>query len=206
MRTFYDNKHQTWTFELTWDKADVIAERCERPDSTPENRKTFDLFNMTDAEQAEFFHVQDPLTGRFNRKSAEALVNVMYVLCEEQCKERDMSDKDFGKMLATSAWSQAYTMFMEELVNFIPDPEAQALFRNLLFLAGGTRQAALYEANQTLTKKKTALLAQSTQIVEDQLETAFASATAALAKVAGEHGLTSSSKPAEPSVSPPAGS
>ena len=53
MRIFYDENHQQWKLHLTWDKAEQIAARCERPDSAPEDRKYFDLFNLTNKEQIE---------------------------------------------------------------------------------------------------------------------------------------------------------
>ena len=46
MRTFLDDNNQKWDINLTWDKAEQIAIRCERPDSTPEERKTLPMKNI----------------------------------------------------------------------------------------------------------------------------------------------------------------
>jgi hypothetical protein len=114
MRTFYGNGglNDKWTLNLTWAKAKKIADICERPDSTKENRKTYNLFNMTDMEQAACFSLYDPQTGDFKLNHAEHLVNVFYVLCEEQCKEREMTDVQFGEMMASSVFGDAHRALM----------------------------------------------------------------------------------------------
>jgi len=204
MRTFYDENHQQWKLHLTWDKAEQIAARCERPDSTPENRKTFDLFNLTNKEQIESLLLEDPYTGRFNVNNGRCLVNVMYVLCEEQCKEREMTDVQFGEMLMSSTFALARQAFMEELVNFIPDSERRTLFQNMLYLAAGNQSVALSEANRILAEKRTALNALTTQTIGDNMEKAMAPAIEAFTKAVGEFGTTNSSKSAEPSELHPA--
>lgn len=104
--------------------------------------------------------------------------------------------EDIGKMLATEVFGKAYAMLMEEIVNFIPDPERQKMFQNLLFLAGGNQAAVLAEANRILESKKTALTAQTIRIIDDRMETAWAPVTKALTEAAGDGGTTNSSKSA----------
>ena len=157
MRTFFDEENREWKLRLTFKKAKEIHERCERPDSTQRARKTYDFFNITDKEQVEYLSYNDPLTGRFNLETAERLVNILYVLCEEQCKEREMSAEQFGEMLGDGLFGKAWAAFQEELVNFIPDPTCKEMYQNLMYLAVGTQQAALSEANRILTETRTAL-------------------------------------------------
>ena len=157
MRSFLDENGQEWVIHLTWDKAEQIASRVERPDSTPKDKKYFDLLNPTDKEQIEAFMTRDPYTGRFNLQNARHLVRLLYVLCEEQCKERKMKPEDFGALMQSASFGAAMEAFMEEFGNFIQDPEEREMFKTLMFLAGGGQSAVLSEATQTLTQKKTAL-------------------------------------------------
>jgi len=202
MRTFLDD-NQKWDINLTWDKAEQIASRCERPDSTPEERKTFDLFNLTDKEQADAFVLNDPFTGRFDVKKGRCIVNILYVLCEEQCRERNMSDVDFGKMMMSGTFGRAWAALMEEVGNFIQDAEQRMLFQNMLCLAGGDRSTALSEANRILTQKLTASRAMQTRIMEEGMETAFGKVMEALEKAAEESGTTGSLKSAADSALSP---
>lgn len=200
MRIFYGNNHEKWNLNLTWAKAEKIAEVCERPDSTPEKRKTYDLFNMTDTEQAACFNLYDPTTGRLILKHMEHLVNVIYILCEEQCVERGISDKEFGEMMGSGLFGNAYAALMEEVVNFIPDSERREMFRMLLILADGKQAGVLRNLNQTLTQELTAMDAQITQITDVKLGKAFEQMKEALAKVAEENTTTTSSNSAVQSV------
>jgi len=196
MKTFFDDENREWKLNLTWAKAEEIALRCERPDSTPEKRTTYDLFNITDKEQIEAFTLYDPYTGRFNIQTAKYLVNILYVLCEEQCAERGMTDVQFGEMLMGSLFSRAWESFMEELVNFIQHPEQRTLFQNLLYLAEGTQRSALQEVNQTLTQQRTALDAHVRQMITEQGEKVQKEIESKLAKAAEGFGMTNSSNSA----------
>jgi len=170
MRTFIDESGQEWILSLTWEKAEQIAARVERPDSTKKDRRMFDLFNPTDVEQVQVFLDRDPMTGRFNVESGRCLVRILYVLCEEQCKERKMSPEDFGRMLTSGAFADAKEAFMTEFVNFIPCKEQKEMFQNLMLLADGGQSVALSEANQTLMQQVTALHAATTRRVERGME------------------------------------
>jgi len=204
MRTFFDDENREWRLHLTWAKAEEIYQPCERPDSTPQARKTFDLFNLTDKEQIEYFVTHDPVTGRFNLKNGERLVNILYVLCEQQCAERGISDREFGEMLMSSMFSRAWEAMQEELGNFIQDPTRREIFQTLMYLAEGNQRAALSAANQTLTKAKTALdalMLQRTTEAGELMEKAIRQATETLEKAAEESTMTNSSNSAESSES-----
>ena len=203
MRYFYDDDHRKWSISITWKKAQDIFNRCERPDSTPQNRKTYDLFNMTDKDQVEWFNLYDPHTGRFNETNAGHLINILYVLCEEQCKEREMTDVEFGEMMMSAVFGRAWMELKEELANFILDPEQRKMFQNLLSLAEGNRSVVSREANLILAEKVTALTAQTIQMLRDKIDPAFDAITTDLAKAAEEKSTTPSSKSSGLSVSTP---
>ena len=182
---------------LTWDKSEQIAARVERPDSTPKDKKYFDLLNPADAEQVATFILRDPHTGRFNLQNARHLIRLFYVLCEEQCKERGMTPEDFGALMTSASFGAAMEAFMEEFGNFIQDPEEKETFKTLMYLADGGRSAVSSEANRALTQKKTALGALITQKIAAEMEPV----DALFAKAAEEFGTTASSKSAVLSAS-----
>ena len=55
-------------------------------------------------------------------KDPETLVDVIYVLCRREAQERKMSDEDFGRMMAGDVIYEATKAFLDEYVNFVPDP------------------------------------------------------------------------------------
>ena len=168
MQSFKDGAGNTWILDMTWARAERIYKLCERHSSTPENRLTFDFFNMGDESQAAELILSDPETGRFRLDYAKCLVNVLYVLCEDQCRERGVSDSEFGEMMTNSTFNAAYHAMMEELVNFIPNPERQAMFRKILTLAEGAQTAVLAETNRILDEKLNAMTAQITKTVREK--------------------------------------
>jgi DNA-binding transcriptional MerR regulator len=203
MKIFLDDENREWKLNLTWAKAEEIAQRCERPDSTPEKRTTFDLFNITDKEQIESFTFHDMYTGRFNVHIARCLVNILYVLCEQQCAERSVTDVQFGEMMGSGLFSRAWEAFMEELGNFIQDPEQMTMFQSLLYLAEGTRRTALQEVNQTLAQQKTALDVHVRQMITERVEKMQKEIETKLAKAAEDFGTMDFSNSAGlPGLSP----
>ena len=200
MRHFYDTQLQKWTINLTWDIAEDIFKRVERPDSTKKHPKHFDLFNLTDQDQADCFVTHDH-TGRFSIKKGKCLVNMLYVICEEQCKERNISDLDFAKVVSGVPFGHAMEALMEEIGNFIPDPVRRTMFQNLLSLADGGQLAVLSEAAQLLTEKVTALHATTTQMLKDQIEPEWEKAMKQMEDAVAASGTTNSSNTVEDSES-----
>ena len=201
MRVFFDERDQKWEINLTWDKAEQINGRVEQHDSTPENPKYFDLLNLANHEQAECFVLFDPVTGRFNLDKARCIVRILYILCEQQCDERDISPEEFAELIQGGAFSRAKKALEEELVNFIPDEDQKKMFQNLLCLADGNRSVALSEVNQILEERLTALTAQQTRGAQDVINSIFTPLEKEIAKVAEEFGTTNFLKSAESSGS-----
>jgi len=48
------------------------------------------------------------------------LVDVLYVLCEQQAEQAGITDRQFGEGLAGDAIDRATTAFLEELIDFFP--------------------------------------------------------------------------------------
>ena len=48
----------------------------------------------------------------------ELSINLLYVLCEKQCQERDVGDEAFGLTLDLDAWADALAALKEELTVF----------------------------------------------------------------------------------------
>src|SRR5687768_6394236 len=46
--------------------------------------------------------------------------NVLFVICEAQCKQLDVTDEQFGESLAGDVIDDALTALVEELVDFFP--------------------------------------------------------------------------------------
>src|SRR5947209_4583167 len=66
-----------------------------------------------------------------------SLVDVLYVLCREQCQRLSMSDEQFGRMFAGDTILGARDAFAEAYVDFFPDAEIR---KNLRQLMGKTSQ------------------------------------------------------------------
>lgn len=60
------------------------------------------------------------------------LVDVIYVLCQDQAEKASVSDEDFGRAMAGGAIKDAATAFVEELADFFPDPRVGAGLKKLM--------------------------------------------------------------------------
>lgn len=58
-------------------------------------------------------------------------VDVLWVLCEQQAKERGMSDEQFGQSLGGDSLADAMDAFREELIDFFPSSKARPTLRKL---------------------------------------------------------------------------
>ncbi len=60
-------------------------------------------------------------------RDAFLLVDVIYLVCEGQAKERNITDEQFGRRLAGDPISEATDAFMEALIRFTPSPRRTIL-------------------------------------------------------------------------------
>ena len=58
------------------------------------------------------------------------LCNVLFVLCEDQAKARNVSDEDFGRLLAGDVIYEATVALEEATINFFP-PQKRSLLQRL---------------------------------------------------------------------------
>lgn len=80
------------------------------------------------------------------------LVDVIYVLCESQAKQERVSDEDFGRGLAGDAIGAATDAFIQELIDFFPDPKARESLRKLM-AAGKKVSVKLLEHGERLIEE-----------------------------------------------------
>lgn len=72
------------------------------------------------------------------------LVNLLYFLCLEQAAERNVSDDDFGRVLAGETLEAAGAAFYDEYVDFFPNARTRQILR-MLRDAGGEASREAFE-------------------------------------------------------------
>jgi hypothetical protein len=165
---FVDELGREWTFRITIGLAEEVHKRCDRPDSTPENPKYYDLLSVVDTLQPQYF--QPLLEGRVSLNYAEKLVNMFYVLLEKQCIERKVSQRDFAEMLLGGTFGKAIRAFQDELLNFIPVPEFSETVKAIMNNAGGMDKAALIEAARRLNTLEVARGAGISEVLDTRMK------------------------------------
>ena len=60
------------------------------------------------------------------------LADVLYVACQAQADERDVSDEQFGELLAGDTLQKATDAFLEALVDFFPQETRRKALRRLI--------------------------------------------------------------------------
>jgi hypothetical protein len=73
------------------------------------------------------------------------LVDVLYVLCMKHANEQNISDEDFGSSLGGDTLQGASEAFVDELIDFFPDPRIRTGIRKVVELGRNIREEALRE-------------------------------------------------------------
>ena len=94
------------------------------------------------------------------------LVDILWVLCEAQAKELDVTDVDFGSSLAGDAIENATKAFLDELVDFFPGAKR-------LFLRKAIELAQKYTGEMTAALEK----ALASPELEERVKAAMNSST-----------------------------
>ena len=108
MRSFKDNKGRIWEISLN-----VLQMKRIRA------RLGVDLVNVITLDKDGAVKVD--LVDRIANDPC-LLVDILWVLVEEQAKKANVSDAEFGEALAGDAISEATKAFLDELVDFLPAP------------------------------------------------------------------------------------
>ena len=109
MPKFKDKNGIDWTVEINIGTIKAVRSDCE-----------VDLLGATDGKLIE------KLLG-----DMVLFVDVLYVICREQCENQNVSDEDFGRGLLGDALENATIAFLEALTNFFPK-DRRVLIRKAL--------------------------------------------------------------------------
>ncbi len=113
MPTFTDDKGRDWRVRV-----DVTTIRNVREIKT-EDGEIIDLGSLARVADTFIKFADDPCL----------LCNVLFVICEDQTKERDVSDEDFGRLLAGDVIANAATALEEAVTDFFPQQKRSLLQR-----------------------------------------------------------------------------
>jgi len=123
MRSFKDNADRTWTVTLN-----VYAVKKVR------DLLGVDLLDLGGEPSTSAGPVDKPDNGLLYRLIADPvlLVDVLYVVCQEQADEANVTDEQFGRAMAGDAIDGATKAFLEELADFTPSPRDRARARKVI--------------------------------------------------------------------------
>jgi len=125
MRSFKDNADRTWSLTLN-----VYAVKKVR------DLLQVDLLDLSDsgAHSTSLGAGEKPDNGLLYRLIADPvlLVDVLYVVCQEQADEAGVTDEQFGRAMSGDAIDGATKAFLEELADFTPSPRDRARARKVI--------------------------------------------------------------------------
>lgn len=130
MHTFSDNAGRTWTIVIH-----VAAIKRVR------GLLNVDLYKLVD----DGFKSLGELLGDPVR-----LVDVLYVLCQDEAHARHVSDEEFGRAMYGDAIHQATEAFLEELIDFFPDPKGRNSLRKIVDESRKVRRRLMDRVEQVL--------------------------------------------------------
>lgn len=129
MRTFKDTAGRTWTIQIN-----VNAVKACRA------LAGVDLVGLFDPKLDGLSELlADPVR----------LVDTLYVLCKAEADKASVSDEDFGRAMGGDALDHASRAFLDELVDFFPDPRRRETIKKIL-----TASRALQERMMEETEKE----------------------------------------------------
>ena len=105
MHSFSDKNGKAWTIELTIGVIEEIKGRLEIDLLDPDSSTERDI----------------PLIAKLSPIGVENIklfCNMLYLLCEEQCKECGIDSAQFGRLLSPKALKDAYDAFFKEWLDF----------------------------------------------------------------------------------------
>ncbi|MCS7168066.1 MAG: hypothetical protein RMI91_11980 [Gemmatales bacterium] len=78
------------------------------------------------------------------------LVDVLYVLCQDEANARQVSDEDFGRAMFGDAAHRATEAFLQQLIDFFPSPRGPQALTTILTEARNVRQRIIERAEAVL--------------------------------------------------------
>jgi hypothetical protein len=112
MKTFKDTADRMWTVQINVDAVKRVRDAL----GINLTKAVDDGFKLL----AEI--VEDPIR----------LVDVLFVLCQEQAEKQGVTDVDFGRSMSGDAIMQAAEAFIEALTGFFPNARSRAMLTALL--------------------------------------------------------------------------
>ena len=102
MQTFVDKDGSSWSIDLSIGIMEEIKGKLDIDLLDPINENDSLVMNLA------------PISS----KNIMLFVNMLFLLCEDQCKERDVSDVQFGKLLNMLSLQGSYDAFFKEWEDF----------------------------------------------------------------------------------------
>ena len=128
MHAFKDNNDRTWSVEIN-----VATLRRVR------GMIGVDLCRLVD----DGFQPLADLIG-----DPVQLCDVLFCLCKDETDRQEISDEDFGRALGGDAITNAVDAFVEELIDFFPDPKLREQIRRVVKAAHQVRTKVLAHAEK----------------------------------------------------------
>ena len=103
MATFKDEEGREWIVKVHYKALQDVRDRVG--------------IDLLDEVSNEFKGFADPINT----------CNALYVICEKQCKGREMTDEDFGECLVGDTYPKAVEALMRSIVDFFPSGRRKVL-------------------------------------------------------------------------------
>lgn len=130
MHTFNDNLGRTWTVSINVTAIKRVQGLL--------NVNLYKLIDNGFKKLAELMH------------DIIQLVDVIYCLCKDEADTRQVSAEDFGRAMAGDAIHHATDAFLQELIDFFPDPRARRNLHRLVAESQKVRDRLLGHAETVL--------------------------------------------------------
>jgi hypothetical protein len=123
MKTFLDNAGRTWVIQIHVTAVKRVRALID-----------VDLFALIDDEMKGLAKLMaDPCS----------LVDVIFVLCQDEAGKLGISDEDFGRAMAGDAIERGRDAFLAELIDFFPDPKVRGALQKVMEISKRIQQARL---------------------------------------------------------------
>ena len=81
-----------------------------------------------------------------------ALCDVLFVLCQDEARQRGIDDEAFGRSMHGDALERAAASFLEEYSDFFPDPRIRAGLKRIIEASRKVRERSLDRMTEELAR------------------------------------------------------